>query len=156
MLLSFFTRVCDFLTQFIMFINFGTTETTSPLETLFYISNRNTANTSPNGDSIIIVSATFEPPSPTPKIEKIFTIDTGLNQIRGMELSATISSVSSESDDNEVVGYLAAAGEYGGGVKIFARTDGGRKLVPVAGFGVDGFEDLQPTGARNVTTFLWL
>jgi len=145
-------------------------ESTSPLETLFYISNRNTNNTSPNGDqsSIIIVSAIFSPGTSgsttgkaVPKLETIFSIDTGLNQIRGMELSASVNATtssppSSPGSDNTTVGYLAAAGEVGGGVKIFARTDGGRKLVPVASYGLEGINPEQPLGAQNITTFLWL
>jgi len=137
------------------------TESTSPLETLFYIANRNTDNTSPNGDTIIIVSAIFSPGTAgsttgkaVPKLETIFEFDTGLNQIRGMELSTTLIPTSGPSDG--VIGYLAAAGEFGGGVKIFARTDGGRKLVEAASFGLEGVEAEQPLGAQNVTTFLWL
>lgn len=124
-------------------------------------------------------------------MRKVFSIDTGLDEIRGMELSSSSASSSfklgpfsesgtianasssanptanagagaganeeSESEsDTDTVGYLAAAGQVGGGIKIFARTSGGKKLVEVASFGVRGVDGEQPDGARNVTTFLWL
>lgn len=77
-----------------------------------------------------------------------------------MELSSEVhTSKRANSEDavhSDVAGYLAAAGQFGGGVKIFARTEGGKKLVEVAKFGIEGSQKPQPIGAKNVTTFLWL
>ena len=79
-----------------------------------YISNRN--DPSPHGDSLSIFDFTSSSSQP----ELIAEVRTGLSHVRGILFGGL--------DDK----YLVAGGVNGGGVKIFERTDGGRRLKEVA------------------------
>ncbi|EKM53704.1 uncharacterized protein PHACADRAFT_125622 [Phanerochaete carnosa HHB-10118-sp] len=90
-----------------------------------YVSNRN--DPSPEGDVIAIFSVA-DPAKLAPAAE----VRSGLNHLRGMVLGG-------EHDK-----YLVAGGVFGGGVKVFLRTDGGK-----------GLKELASVDLKAPTAFLW-
>lgn len=106
----------------------------SPISTLkasryLYASNRNIGSAlDPLGDTIAILST-------SPSLHVVNQVHTGLQQIRGMQISA----------DGK---YIAAAGLVGGGLAIFEVVDGGANLTLSARY----------TGAGSVegSSFVWL
>lgn len=105
---------------------------TSDPQRYLYASNRNVSPNSsqldPLGDTIAIFST-----SPTLKL--VQQVHTGLQQIRGMKLSA----------DGK---YLIAAGLTGGGIAVFEVIDCGANLA-LRGRYTD-------TGSTQVSSFVWL
>ncbi|PPQ73722.1 hypothetical protein CVT24_006979 [Panaeolus cyanescens] len=102
-----------------------------------YVSNRNTANNSPQGDSIAIFEHINKGQS-NEGLRLVNQVFTGLNQIRGMEFGNA---------DQGGEEFLAASGVAGsGGVVVFRRTDGGRNLEIVA----------RNTDVLTRTSFVWL
>ncbi|KAF9531361.1 Lactonase, 7-bladed beta-propeller-domain-containing protein, partial [Crepidotus variabilis] len=100
-----------------------------------YVSNRNTGSplSQTPGDSIAIFEHVNKGQA-NEGLKLINQVYTGLEQIRGMQFSA--------SGD-----YLVASGVVGtGGVIMFQRTDGGRNLVKVA----------SNTNVPTRTSFIWL
>lgn len=101
-----------------------------------YVSNRNTGTQDPRGDTIAVYQRNTG--SKNAGLTLVSQVYTGLNQIRGMEFGRA---------DNGGEAYLVASGIAGsGGVVVFNRIDGGKKLQEVAR-NVD-----VPTGS----TFVWL
>ncbi|GJE92408.1 isomerase YbhE-like protein [Phanerochaete sordida] len=81
---------------------------------LIYVSNRNTGNVDPRGDTIAIFAL-------EPRLTLVQQVYTGLDQIRGMQLGGP---------ENE---FLIAAGVAGSaGTKVFKRVNGGTNLELVA------------------------
>ena len=93
-----------------------------------YVSNRNTGNVDPQGDTIAIFAL-------EPKLTLVKQIYTGLDQIRGMQVGGP---------ENE---YLIASGVAGNaGVVMFKRISGGADLQKVA----------QNTQIAQRSSFVWL
>lgn len=99
-----------------------------------YVSNRDIATTpDPRGDSIAIFEHVNQGQS-NEGLNLIAQVFTGLDQVRGMEFSATGE-------------YLVAAGVAGtGGTAVFKRVDGGKGLVEVA----------RNLDIATRTSFVWL
>lgn len=93
-----------------------------------YVSNRN--DPSPEGDLISIFSIEKDG---TPKLVK--EVRSGLKHLRGMSFGGP--------DDR----WLVAGGVFGGGVRVFERTEAGRNLAVVAS---------SPIAADSPTGFLWV
>lgn len=96
-------------------------------EPYLYASNRN--DPSPEGDTIAIFSLHDKE---KPKL--IEEVRTGLKHVRGMVFGGP--------DDK----WLVTGGVYNGGVKIFERIEGGKKLKVVA----------ENDSIKAPTAFLWL
>ncbi|TRM69788.1 Lactonase, 7-bladed beta-propeller-domain-containing protein [Schizophyllum amplum] len=93
-----------------------------------YVSDRN--DPSPEGDLISIIA----PVDASKKLKMIAQVRSGLKHLRGMVFGGP--------DDK----YLIAAGQNGGGVKVFERIDGGKGLKEVAA----------KADVESATHFLWL
>ena len=78
------------------------------METLFYISNRNTDNNSTNGDSIIVVSATFSPNGESfPKLETLLPRKTIITKIDALIAKFTgILDEKKENRGNDMLTYM--------------------------------------------------
>lgn len=104
----------------------------SPSKQYLYASNRNIATASsaidPQGDTIAVLST-------SPKLHVVAQVHTGLQQIRGMQISP----------DGK---YIAAAGLVGGGLAVFEVVNGGANLTLSARY----------TGVGSVegSSFIWL
>lgn len=93
-----------------------------------YVSNRNTGNVDPRGDTIAIFQV-------EPELKLVQQVYTGLQQIRGMELGGP---------ENE---FLIASGVAGSaGTMVFKRVSGGADLQLVA----------QNTVIPQRSSFVWL
>lgn len=100
-----------------------------------YVSNRNTGQQDPRGDTIAIYERTTSDIEPLRLITHVYT---GLDQIRGMAIGL---------ETNGGDEYLIAAGFSGsGGVVVFKRTGGGQCLEEVA----------RNTAIATRTSFVWL
>lgn len=97
-----------------------------------YASNRNIATLSseldPRGDTIAIFAT-------SPSLHVVKQVYTGLQQIRGMQISA----------DGK---YIVAAGLTGGGIAVFEAVDGGADLQLRARY--------TGSGSTQVSSFVWL
>ncbi|KAL1748644.1 Lactonase, 7-bladed beta-propeller-domain-containing protein [Schizophyllum fasciatum] len=93
-----------------------------------YVSDRN--DPSPEGDLISIIA----PVDASKKLKMVAQVRSGLKHLRGMVFGGP--------DDK----YLIAAGQNGGGVKVFERVDGGKGLKEVAA----------KADVESPTHFLWL
>ena len=83
-------------------------------EPFIYVSNRNTGNVDPRGDTIAIFAV-------EPQLRLVKQVYTGLDQIRGMQLGGP---------EKE---FLIAAGVAGSaGTKMFKRVNGGQDLELIA------------------------
>jgi 6-phosphogluconolactonase (cycloisomerase 2 family) len=96
-----------------------------------YISNRNIGTPDPRGDSIAIFQFLSEL-GQSPELKLIDHIFTGLHQIRGMAFS----------EDGL---FLVAGASNRGGIKVFQRVDGGKRLKEVA----------RNAELEERTTFVW-
>ncbi|KIP09338.1 hypothetical protein PHLGIDRAFT_22966 [Phlebiopsis gigantea 11061_1 CR5-6] len=97
-------------------------------EPLIFVSNRNTGNVDPRGDTIAVFQV-------EPQLKLVNQIYTGLDQIRGMQLGGP---------DNE---YLIAAGVAGSaGTIVFERVGNGTNLKQV----------VQNTEVAQRSGFVWL
>ena len=84
-------------------------------EPFIYVSNRNLGTLDPRGDAIAIYAV-------EPELKLVKHVFTGLNQIRGMQLSG--------GEENE---FLVAAGVQGdAGTVVLKRTQGGADLLQLA------------------------
>lgn len=93
-----------------------------------YVSNRNTGNVDPRGDTIAIFAL-------EPQLRLVQQVYTGLDQIRGMQLGGP---------EKE---FLIAAGVAGSaGTKVFKRVDGGQNLTLVT----------TNTDITQRSSFVWL
>ncbi|KAI0343791.1 putative isomerase YbhE [Trametopsis cervina] len=93
-----------------------------------YVSNRNTGNVDPRGDTIAIFAV-------QPQLQLVQQVYTGLSQIRGMQFGGP---------ENE---FLIASGVAGNaGTIVFKRTQGGANLTKVA----------QNTQIAQRSAFVWL
>lgn len=93
-----------------------------------YVSNRNTGNVDPRGDTIAIFAL-------EPQLTLVQQVYTGLDQVRGMQVGGP---------ENE---FLIAAGVAGSaGTIVFKRTEGGANLEKVA----------QNTQVTQRSSFVWL
>jgi 6-phosphogluconolactonase (cycloisomerase 2 family) len=102
-----------------------------------YVSNRNTGNQDPRGDSIAIFEHVNKD-TPQEGLQLINQVYTGIDQPRGMTLGPA-----HDGGDQ----YVAVGGVAGnGGVIIFQRTNGGRNLTVVA----------KNTDVPTRTSFVWL
>lgn len=94
-----------------------------------YASNRNIGSgTDPKGDTIAIFAT-------TPTLHVVAQVYTGLQQIRGVQISA----------DGK---YIIAAGLTGGGIAVFEVVDGGANLQLLARY--------TGAGSVEVSSFVWL
>lgn len=97
-------------------------------EPFIYVSNRNTGNVDPRGDTIAIFQV-------VPQLKLVKQVYTGLQQIRGMQLGGP---------EKE---FLIAAGVAGSaGTMVFKRINGGADLQLVA----------QNTEIAQRSSFVWL
>lgn len=97
-------------------------------EPLIFVSNRNTGNVDPRGDTIAIFQV-------EPKLKLLNQVYTGLEQVRGMQLGGP---------NNE---FLIASGVAGSaGTMVFKRVKGGADLELVA----------QNTEVAQRSSFVWL
>ncbi|KAF9044469.1 Lactonase, 7-bladed beta-propeller-domain-containing protein [Panaeolus papilionaceus] len=112
--------------------------TTSRFPTPYiYVSNRNTANNSPQGDSIAIFEHVNKGQS-NEGLKLVNQVYTGLNQVRGMAFGNA---------DQGGEEFLVASGVAGsGGVIVLRRTDSGRNLEIVA----------RNTDVLTRSSFVWL
>jgi 6-phosphogluconolactonase (cycloisomerase 2 family) len=93
-----------------------------------YVSNRNTGNVDPRGDTIAIFAV-------EPQLKLVQQVYTGIDQIRGMQFGGP---------ENE---FLIASGVAGNaGTIVFKRTQGGANLQKVA----------QNTEIAQRSGFVWL
>ena len=97
-------------------------------EPFIYVSNRNTGNVDPRGDTIAIFAV-------EPQLRLVKQVYTGLDQIRGMQLGGP---------EKE---FLIAAGVAGSaGTKMFKRVNGGQDLELIA----------NNTDIPQRSSFVWL